>query len=87
MQLMMASMDSLQQETYRLLGYEKNLAKQTQLKQQFLQKRVKTPIVVQMCVVVVGPDLCDGFGRSKLPLRLHNFYCSRMLWVQECYGF
>ena len=40
MQLMMTSVDSLQQETYRLLGYEKNLAKQAQLKQQFLQKRV-----------------------------------------------
>jgi hypothetical protein len=41
MQLMMVSVDSLQQETYRLLGYEKNLAKQSQLKNQFLQKRVK----------------------------------------------
>ena len=40
MQLMMASVDSLQQETYRLLGYEKNLAKQAQLKQQLLQKKV-----------------------------------------------
>lgn len=40
MQLMMSSVENLQQETYRLLGYEKNLAKQTQLKQQFLSKRV-----------------------------------------------
>lgn len=39
MQLLMDSVDSLQQDTYRLLGYEKNLAKQAQQKQQFLQRR------------------------------------------------
>ena len=40
MQLLMTSVDSLQQDTYRLLGYEKNVAKQIQAKQQFLQRRV-----------------------------------------------
>ena len=40
MQLLMDSVDSLQQDTYRLLGYEKNLSKQAQQKQQFLQRRV-----------------------------------------------
>ena len=40
MQLLMESIESLQQETYKLLGYERNLAKQQQIKQQFIQKRV-----------------------------------------------
>ena len=40
MHLLIDSVENLQQDAYRLLGYEKNLAKQTQLKQQFLQKRV-----------------------------------------------
>lgn len=39
MQLLMTSVESLQQETYRLLGYEKNLAKQVQTKQLFIQRR------------------------------------------------
>lgn len=40
MQLLMTSVDSLQQDTYRLLGYEKQLAKNTQAKQQLFQKKV-----------------------------------------------
>ena len=36
----MDNVESLQVETYRLLGYEKNIAKQAQQKQQFLQRRV-----------------------------------------------
>ena len=40
MQLLMTSVDGLQQDTYRLLGYEKTLAKQIQAKQQFLLRRV-----------------------------------------------
>ena len=40
MQLLMTSVDSLQQDTYRLLGYEKQLAKNSQAKQQLLQKKV-----------------------------------------------
>ena len=38
--LLMDNVESLQVETYRLLGYEKNIAKQAQQKQQFLQRRV-----------------------------------------------
>ena len=41
MQLLMDNVDTLQQDLYRLLGYEKNLAKQQQAKQQFLQRRVR----------------------------------------------
>lgn len=41
MQLLMNSVDSLQQDTYRLLGYEKAVAKQIQTKQQFLLRRVR----------------------------------------------
>lgn len=40
LQLLMDSVDNLQQETYRLLGYEKNVSKQLQQKQQFIQRRV-----------------------------------------------
>ena len=40
MQLLMTSVDCLQQDTYRLLGYEKTVAKQIQAKQQFLIRRV-----------------------------------------------
>ena len=40
MQLLMENVDMLQQDLYRLLGYEKNLAKQQQSKQQFIQRRV-----------------------------------------------
>lgn len=40
MQLLMTSVDSLQQDTYRLLGYEKQLAKNSQAKIQLLQKKV-----------------------------------------------
>lgn len=36
----MENVEALQLETYRLLGYEKNVAKQAQQKQQFLQRRV-----------------------------------------------
>lgn len=39
LQLLMDSVENLQQETYRLLGYEKNVAKQLQQKQQFIQRR------------------------------------------------
>jgi translation initiation factor 3 subunit H len=35
----MENVESLQLETYRLLGYEKNISKQAQQKQQFLQRR------------------------------------------------
>ncbi|CAI8042990.1 Eukaryotic translation initiation factor 3 subunit H-A [Geodia barretti] len=38
-QLLMENVESLQLETYRLLGYEKNISKQAQQKQQFLQRR------------------------------------------------
>jgi len=41
MQLLMDNVDTLQQDLYRLLGYEKNLAKQQQAKQQFIQRRVR----------------------------------------------
>ena len=41
MQLLMENVDMLQQDMYRLLGYEKNLAKQQQSKQQFIQRRVR----------------------------------------------
>ena len=47
MQLLMDNVDTLQQDLYRLLGYEKNLAKQQQAKQQFIQRRVR-----------LGPPLC-----------------------------
>ena len=39
MQLLMENVEGLQLETYRLLGYEKNISKQSQQKQQFLQRR------------------------------------------------
>ncbi len=38
-QLLMENVEALQLETYRLLGYEKNISKQAQQKQQFLQRR------------------------------------------------
>ena len=38
-QLLMENVEGLQLETYRLLGYEKNISKQAQQKQQFLQRR------------------------------------------------
>ena len=38
-QLLMDNVEALQLETYRLLGYEKNISKQTQQKQLFLQRR------------------------------------------------
>ena len=38
-QLLMENVEGLQLETYRLLGYEKNISKQSQQKQQFLQRR------------------------------------------------
>lgn len=38
-QLLMENVEALQLETYRLLGYEKNISKQLQQKQQFLQRR------------------------------------------------
>jgi len=41
MQLLMSGVDSLYQDTNRLVSYEKNVAKQLQLKQQFIQKRVR----------------------------------------------
>ena len=53
MQLLMTSVDSLQQDTYRLLGYEKSLAKQQQAKQQFLLRRVSCEIVIITTVVVL----------------------------------
>ena len=40
MYLLIDSLESLQQETYKMLGYERNYTKQQQLKQQFLLKRV-----------------------------------------------
>ena len=46
MQLLMSSVECLQQDTYRLLGYEKSLAKQQQAKQQFLARRVSHRMVV-----------------------------------------
>ena len=59
MQLMMTSVESLQQETYRLLGYEKNLAKQTQLKQQFLAKRVRAWLLGVLYLGVIIYSLSD----------------------------
>jgi translation initiation factor 3 subunit H len=44
-QLLMENVESLQLETYRLLGYEKNISKQAQQKQQFLQRRREAEIV------------------------------------------
>jgi translation initiation factor 3 subunit H len=38
-QLLMENVEALQLETYRFLGYEKNISKQAQQKQQFLQRR------------------------------------------------
>ena len=38
-QLLMDNVEALQLETYRLLGYEKNISKQAQQKQQFLLRR------------------------------------------------
>lgn len=38
-QLLMENVEALQLETYRLLGYEKNISKQAQQKQQLLQRR------------------------------------------------
>ena len=40
MYALIESVEALQQETYKLLGYERNLAKQNILKQQLLQKKV-----------------------------------------------
>ena len=40
MQLLMNGVDMLYQDTNRLVSYEKNIAKQMQMKQQFIQKRV-----------------------------------------------
>ena len=40
MQLLMSGVDQLYQDTNRLVSYEKNIAKQMQMKQQFIQKRV-----------------------------------------------
>ena len=45
MQLLMDNVDTLQQDLYRLLGYEKNLAKQQQAKQQFIQRRVRLVLI------------------------------------------
>ena len=53
MQLLMTSVDSLQQDTYRLLGYEKSLAKQQQAKQQFLLRRVSREIVIITIMISV----------------------------------
>lgn len=39
MRLLIDSVEALQQETYKLLGYERNSTKQIQLKQQFIAKR------------------------------------------------
>ncbi len=52
MQLLMTSVDSLQQDTYRLLGYEKQLAKNTQAKQQLVQKKVRVCAYMCVCVCV-----------------------------------
>ena len=41
MRLLIDSVEALQQETYKLLGYERNSTKQIQLKQQFIAKRVR----------------------------------------------
>ena len=41
MQLLMSGVDMLYQDTNRLVSYEKNVAKQLQMKQQFIQKRVR----------------------------------------------
>lgn len=40
MQLLMDSVETLQQDNYRLIGYEKTVAKQTQAKMAFMAKRV-----------------------------------------------
>ncbi len=40
MRILIDSVETLQQETYKLLGYERSAFKQFQLKQQLIQKRV-----------------------------------------------
>lgn len=47
MYLLIDSLESLQQETYKMLGYERNYTKQQQMKQQFLLKRVS-----HMCITI-----------------------------------
>ena len=46
MQLLMSGVDYLYQDTNRLVSYEKNIAKQMQMKQQFIQKRVSQSSLV-----------------------------------------
>ena len=42
MQLLMDSVETLQQDNYRLIGYEKTVAKQTQARMAFVAKRVSS---------------------------------------------
>lgn len=49
------SVELLQQETYKMLGYERNYIKQQQLKQQFIMKRV---MILSHCIVLL-------YGRSR----------------------
>ena len=72
MQLLMNSVDCLQQDTYRLLGYEKTLAKQVQAKQQFLQRRVSN---VRSVTIIVNHTR-----------RLVQYICSRSIaQVEYCH--
>ena len=49
MRILIDSVETLQQETYKLLGYERSAFKQLQIKQQFLLKRVSNSNCVCGC--------------------------------------
>ena len=57
MQLLMTSVESIQQDTYRLISYEKQLAKNNQAKQQLIQKRVSSNTFFSPGLIGLTPSL------------------------------
>ena len=70
MQLLMDNVDTLQQDLYRLLGYEKNLAKQQQAKQQFIQRRVRLGLCAHKAAFI-------GYGGHPLSSRKRRTLVAR----------
>lgn len=56
LQLLMESVENLQQETQKLLFYERSLAKQQQMKLQFIQRRVSMRKLLGVCKWKVSND-------------------------------
>ena len=66
LQLLMESVESLQQETQKLLYYERSLSKQQQMKLQFIQRRVSSVCVCAcMCVCVTLLHSCCTFRKRR----------------------